>query len=865
MRGFTERWFLAPLAATATLLLSAGYSAHQGDTQPLYDPMRPVMEIGRDYVVLQYYTRTPTETRVQIRQSNLPMTAWRPEGKRTDPWQGAGVRIVNGEPGKRTYHRLRITGLQPGKRYYYRIYDPGLQPTQEERKWGASPPWRREYAFATLAPKGYKTIVRLPVKVLVMPNVVNVASAYQDPNNPAPPPQPMSEAELARIREEYAIAARYFWVNSGMRFWVDFQIFIDDRWQRWGDEPPQAQGFYKGLPVCRSYPGVDFAPPGGGAFTIVDTRDITRTNTEPVHEEFPYAGQIEQAFPRRWNPQTQRWEFYNSGGGTYGVDSFPDGFPARSQFLGGGDTAWLVAHEFHHQMESFGAFSLANREDERIVFNHPDPRYRRVNPDGSVAMNPWSTAGKHGEHWNVMAYWDRTLSDAQWLRLYFGEVVVVRDADGDGFPDDDPRLPLDEKRFGSDSRRARTDGQMSDLHKAMLSTWTPAPLQNTFVKPRWQSRIPDPRTTDQDGDGLPDTVDPYPLYPWQPFVWYARATVDGDPSEWDAIPPAGELDADGTRLTVKHCHDEDAYYVLFEITGEWERLHIALDGEGQGVYTTDTVQFVDIYNRGEVSIRVRGREAPAWLRWKASRRRDRTTVIELAIPNGGDSPWFWQGGGREVGISVDLYKPSGAGYSVYEPYAVLYCRMMEPVGALPLPSGAPAELTREQATRVLTPDRAEGLHIDDGWQVRDGAWAYDGHAEAHLRITGLNARAFDLWVALEAAQDGVLAAYLPSTPEAEMNAGRDYILFVGGYANTRTRFRLFGAEVSQSEQMMTPGRHTLQFTRRDGKLWALFDGKPILYARDPNPNQPIGTLAIIGGYGGRQRVYEIRYRVSEKP
>jgi hypothetical protein len=752
--------------------------------------------------------------------------------------------------------------MQPGKRYYYRIYDPDLKPTQEERTLGRKPPWRREYASRHSPRKGYKTIVRLPVKVLLTPNVVNVASAYQDPDSPAPPPAPMSQAELERIREEYAIAARYFWVNSGMRFWVDFQIFVDDRWQRWGDEPPQAQGFYKGLPVCRSYPGVDFAPPGGGAFTIVDTKDITRTNTEPVYEEFPYAGQIEQAFPRRWNPQTKRWEFYNSGGGTYGVDSFPDGIPARSQFLGGGDTAWLVAHEFHHQMESFGAFSLANREDERIVFNHPDPRYRRVNPDGSVAVNPWSTAGKHGEHWNIMPYWDRTLSDAQWLRLYFGEVITVRDADGDGFPDDDPRLPLDEKRFGSDPRRARTDGQMNDLHKAMLSTWAPAPLQNTFVKPRWQSRIPDTRKTDQDGDGLPDAVDPYPLYPWQPFVWYARATVDGDPSEWDAIPSAGELDADGARLTVKHCTTKTPTMCCSKSRASGSGCTLALDGEGQGVYSTDSVQFVDISNRGEVSIRVRGRDAPAWLSWKASRRRDRTTVIELAIPNGGDSPWFWQGGGREVGVSVDLYKPSGAGYSVYEPYDVFYCIMKEPTGALPLPSGAPAELTREQATRVLTPDRAEGLHIADGWQVHDGAWAYDGWDEAHLRITGLNAREFDLWVELEAVQDGILAAYLPSTRETEMNAGRDYILFVGGYANTRTRFRLFGPEVSSSEQMMTPGRHTLQFTRRDGKLWALFDGKPILYARDPNPNQPIGTLAIIGGYGGRQRVYEIRYRTE---
>ena len=167
-----------------------GSDEPQGDRSPLHDPMRPVMEIGRDYVVLQYHTRMPTETRVQIRQSNLPMTAWRLEGKRTDPWQGADVRIVQGEPGKRTYHRLRIRGLEPGKRYYYRIYDLDHTPTPEERRWGASPPWRREYAFATLAPPGYKAIIRLPVKVLLMPNVVNVASAYQDPDNPALPPPP---------------------------------------------------------------------------------------------------------------------------------------------------------------------------------------------------------------------------------------------------------------------------------------------------------------------------------------------------------------------------------------------------------------------------------------------------------------------------------------------------------------------------------------------------------------------------------------------------------------------------------------------------------------------------------------------------
>ncbi len=835
------------------------YAQPHSDTQPLHDPTRPVMEIGRDYVVLHYFTATPCETRVQIRQSDLPAVAWRPQELRRDLWAEGGVRIVEGESGKRTYHRIRIGGLQPGKRYYYRVYDPNLTPTTEERRWSAEPPWRREYAFATLAPEGYKTIIRLPVKVLLMTNVINVQSAYADPNNPAPPPPTFTAEQLARIKEEYAIAARYFWVNSGMRFWVDFELFVDDRWQRWGPEPENAEGFYKGLPLSRAYPGVDFAPPGGGAFTILDTQNPLRTNLEPVYEPMPYAGQIEQAFTRRWNPQTQRWEFYNSGGGTYGVDSFPDGIPSRSQFLGGGDTAWLVAHEFHHQMESFGAFSLANREDERIVFNHPEPRYRRTNPDGSVSMNAWNTSGRHGEHWSVMAYWDRTLSDAQWLRLYFGQVVVVRDQDGDGFPDDDPRLPLDEKRFGTDPMNPRTDGMTPDLQKVMLSTWAPAPLQNTFVKPAPQHRMPNPRNPDSDNDGIPDLHDPYPLYPWQPMVWHMRATMDGDDSEWRDIPPAGEMNQDGRTLTLKHCHDNDYYYAMFRITGEWQRLYVGMEGEGEGIYSTDsTIQF-ELLNRDELQLRVLWREAPGF-EWKAKRQPDGATVLEIRIPNGGESLWFWQGGGRPIGVSIDLFTAQGTGYSVYEPYDMFYSITQEPTGALPLPTNAPSELSRSEATAVFTPAQPGTLQVPDEWQVQQGAWVYEGHPESPLQIRGLDAIEFDLWVEVEAVQDVILAGFLPTT--TERNAGRDYIAFIGGYNNTRTRLRLFGREVGDSEVRVTPGRHRVQLTRRGGQIWVLWNGEPILYARDPNPKQPIETLALIGGYGGRQRVYEIRHRTG---
>ncbi|MER3402483.1 MAG: hypothetical protein C4337_04115 [Armatimonadota bacterium] len=582
--------------AIVLLSLAWSWAMPQGDGTPLLDPMRPLMELGRDYAILQYYTTAPCETRIQLRAGATPATAWRPPHLKKDLWSEPTAREVRGEPGARLYHRVRLSGLKPGTRYYYRVYDPAYCPTSEERRWGAEPPWRREYAFTTLAPQGYKTIIHLPVKVLIMPNVVNVQSAYADPNQPAPPPSPLTPQEIARIHEEYAVAARFFWVNSGMRLWVDFHLFIDERWQRWGPEPPNAEGFYKGLPLNRAYAGVDFAPPGGGTFTILDTQDPMRPNLQPVYEEKPYAGQIEQAFPRRWNPQAKRWEFYNSGGGTLGVDNFPEGVPARSQFLGGGDTAWLVAHEFHHQLESFGAFSLANREDERIVFNHPEPRYRRLTPDGTTQQNAWSTAGRHGEHWNVMAYWLRTLSDLQWLRFYFGEPIIVRDADQDGVPDDDPRLPLDEKRFGSDPRRPRTDGHLNDLHKVMLSTWAPAPLQNTFVKPAFQSRLPNPKAPDSDGDGIPDGVDPYPLYPWIPLIPYQRIQLDGNPHEWEDIPPAGVLEQDGRKLVFKQAHDGDSYYALFSVQGEWARLHVGYDGEGKGIFSGEGTFWLDIRN-----------------------------------------------------------------------------------------------------------------------------------------------------------------------------------------------------------------------------------------------------------------------------
>lgn len=843
--------------------LDARPAGAQSDRAPFIDPMRPISEIGPNYAVFQWYTKTPCPTRLQVREGNLPVAVWHPQGQKPDLWAGANVRIIEGTNDSRTYHELRVTGLKPGRRYFYRLFDPQSRPTAQEETWGAVPPWRREWAVSTQGGKGKKTIIRVPIKVLLMPNVVNIASARKPDGTYLPLPTPLSPADITRIKNEYAETSRFLFLNSGMRYFADFQIFVDDRLQRWGDEPSDAPSAYRGLPVCRSYAGKDFDPPGGGTWTILDTQNVARVTSDPVVEAFPYPGQIEQAFPRRYNAARGTWEFYTSGGGTFGVDTLPTGVPARSQFLGGGDTAWLAAHEFHHQMEGQSALSLSNREDDRIVFDHPAPRRAPNDTDGGQA---WNTAGRHGEHWDVLAFWDRTLTDAQWLRSYFGETITTNDADGDGVPDDDPRLPIDEKRLGSDKGKTATDGQMNDLAKAMLSTGIPAPLQPTWIKPAdAQYARPNFRTVDTDGDGWPDSTDPYPFVPYAPFVWPATMTLDGNRNEWRNVPLSGRKEIGGMLVTYQQAHDEDAYYGLITVKGPWRSFSLTLDGGGNGVYSGPGVHGIRFTWAQDVPVLGTDFDPPLGFKATQSKEADGTTVFEFALPNRMRekvADWFWERGGREIGSALDVTAETGAVYSLWEPYHLFYARMLESSGRDPLPvASAPAELTRERATRTILPGSDASLKLHgEGWTKEGDTLRHAGANEATAFVSVPPVTEFEVWMRFEARQDGILATFTTDTSEDQVGAGRDYVAFVGGYANTVARFRLFGRENGDEKVALTPGEHTMQLTRRNGALWCLLDGKPLLYARDPDPKKPIDKIAVIGGYTGAQVIKEMRLR-----
>lgn len=854
--------FLVPLLLFVSCLLSVAQAQEvppaipQSDTTPLLDLTRPVAEIGPDYVVLQWFTLTPCETRVQIRQSDTPATLWHPDNKKANLWADShNVRTVVGTAGTHTFHLLRIDKLLPGKRYYWRVFDPGAVPTERERMWGAVSPYRREYAVSTQAGKGKKTIIHIPVKVLLMPNVVDIASAFRKDASVVPLPPKITDVELAKIKEEYATTARFFFINSGMRYFVDFQFFADNRWQRWGELPTTLDNVYKDWPLCRSYDGVNYRDPGGGRFTIVDTKDISRVTTEPIDEEHPFAGQIEQAFIRHYNEERHRWEFAISGGGTLGLEQFPLGIPGRSQFFGGaGDTAWLAAHEFHHQMETQGAISLANREDDRIILDHPA---LRKYPDTA-----WTTAARHGEHWDGLAFWDRSITAAQWLRIYVGDTWVTSDADGDGVPDDDPRLPFDEKRWGSDPKKFATDGHLRDLDKVMLSTFAPAPLQRSSRKPSLQCIIPNPHNPDTDGDGIPDDRDPYPLYSYPPFIYPLTVKVDGKNDEWKDIPLSGKMEKGGISLLFKEAHDDDAYYGLIQIQGPWRRIRLSLDGEGKGMFYPDGVQSIQLTQLGNLPPDIKPflGDAPG-LTSKATVDSKGETIVEFALPNRAGGKWFWDGGGREIGATLEVMDNDETIYSVYEPYRLFYAKMLERTGLPQLPSNPPSELTLTDAKLVVHPATSPLLQLSGkGWRKEGDSLYHSGDDEGIAFLDNINATEFDLWIRFEAKSDGILAAFTPETTLKDRNDGQDYVAFVGGYANTVTRLRLFGRETGESRTMLFSGEHTMQLSRREGQIWCLLDGKAVLYGRDPDPNKTIARLAVLGGYHGEQVIKEIRAR-----
>ena len=574
-------------------VVPSSYLIAEIDFAPQVPDARQVSYISEDTVVINWQTKQPCETKLQLRKGTFPVNTPGYE----DVWKD--TEVVKGAEGNRTEHLIVLDHLDPKTKYYYRLNDPSADPPRESTKeaalmWGAEPPWSREYAFITKARPGEKAFVRIPVKVLITPNVIDFSTLTPDSTLPVKAP----DSDIKMYEDELQRSVLFYWVNSHMMYWIDLEFFVEPEWQRVGDETADLPDFYKDWPAARPM------------LRIFDSADITNHQAKwPLKEKKIYTGQVIIRCTRRWNPAKKEWFYQPSGGGTFGVgwmhwpgDRSQQPVPGRTQFLGGSDISWLMTHEFKHQVESQHRFSGLDQEYDRCIFCHYAPRFNA--PMGQFWR--WDTSYDHGRHYDGIAYQLRVMTENQFLRNMFGHVEVAKDADNDGVPDSDPRLPLDEARFGSDPKKLSTDGTgVTDLEKIMFAKWVPAQNQPSRGKVfsdaysvMWELSClgntdrglsykenyacPSARSSDSDGDHIKDIDDPYPLYPWRPNAPLSTITIDGKTDDWKDIEPVGQLRSHGLKASAKVAYDKDYLYYLFETEGPLEKIILAIDADADG-------------------------------------------------------------------------------------------------------------------------------------------------------------------------------------------------------------------------------------------------------------------------------------------
>lgn len=183
--------------------------------------------------------------------------------------------------------------------------------------------------------------------------------------------------------------------------------------------------------------------------------------------------------------------------------------------------------------------------------------------------------------WDSIADVSRALGRDSWLANRYGIFKTTADNDEDGVPDDEPTCPLDEKRFGTSSAKADTDGDaVGDLAEILASRWAGEFLVDgaRVIANHFK---PSPSSVDTDRDGVQDSLDANPLCPLGDRVRRLDITVDGKISqgEWEYAP-------------FLHIADSD-YDGVLRVAWNRTNLFFSLTGAGRGV------------SQGPPSIRIR--------------------------------------------------------------------------------------------------------------------------------------------------------------------------------------------------------------------------------------------------------------------
>jgi len=611
-----------------------------------------VREITRSGALISWRTRTPCSTEILLRKGGEPQYT----PSRPDPWSDGREppRKVRAQDRQRCHiHELQLKGLKPGQKYYYRVRLPemfSIPPSE----------WSREYAINTRARKGETEYLALTLKVLLLPNVLYLPSLQAD----TPFPEPMPEPDYERL---YAASFRetqlFYWVNSRMKLYIDFDFYVDPTFYGKDQAPDDAPGCFANLPVQKHAKSFEEAVVRAGKGDEL------------------YYGQLICECERRWNTMSRSWYYQGSGGGTHYID-WPK--PGKSHFLGGSDVAWLMCHEYKHQVESNFKLSGMNREDDRMWFCH----FASAHPGWAE-----DTAADHGEHWDGIAWQLRNLTIDQQLRLMYADLRTARDRDNDGIPDHAPELPLDEKRFGSDPLSQDGDGDgLTDMEEALTSTWVRCMNAPVRSKIGLEYIRPGPQSSDTDGDGIPDGLDRYPIYPFRSKIAGKVAEVDGRLSEWKEAPFAF-LEGFGQKADLWAGWSNDYFYLAFALEGDAPQVRVVFDFLANGFYVGNDNLELRISGGNEKGATLRdaklhlgnmgcwpffdkrAKETGRYTYFNpdellfASRREGSRTIVEIGVPKREPYGLFLKDE-EEIGIMFYVEVPGKGNISLTEPWTI---------------------------------------------------------------------------------------------------------------------------------------------------------------------------------------------------
>ena len=385
------------------------------------------------------------------------------------PWQ----RYTNITSDPSGTYTITLTELKPLTRYSFRL-SPMVRILPESE--GTS----KTFRFATSpANVSQMSMTRLPVLCMVY-RTISFRDRYPKSVYPnVPDGRTLSAGDLEYLQRATAFNREFYFRNSGCKVVLDFDFYVveDTLWlHEVGDTDPYwlspnervtrdfesaARTFgkkptdYCGL-IC-PYAWVNYPPRRTSAL-----RDPSRKDSITIRQAV--------------------------GGGTYGVPApwkygTTAGFtsnPFQDRFS---RQDWLITHEFHHQIDALMDIS-----------GYPEYYH---------ADQPWKMPGRFGEDFDFNAKIIRNAGRGWWLNLRFGTLYETTDEDHDGVPDNDPSLPFDEIRLGSNPHLSDTDGDgVSDLDEVMMGSTRSSSLTEK----------------DTDRDGLQDNVDPEPLYPIDPTI-----------------------------------------------------------------------------------------------------------------------------------------------------------------------------------------------------------------------------------------------------------------------------------------------------------------------------------------------------------